>query len=236
MHKPYHTLNSTLLFRCVNAWGAGGRPAADAARAGGREDPRVPGWPLAHQARRRRLQDRPLVWRAPAAGGGREHLSRGAGSGCGKDDQLSLFYSFVSVCVCVPHLIRAACVSWRACTFLYHVETIIIHDFTQLEAFLGRWRAELAPTHSFVFTARNGAPLTMQGVHRIFTSTSYRLASPQKRYFIIPSAAFAQNVTRPGFVIKRAAVTKKAACSFNICYHRFHSTSCCLPTLNPEPL
>ena len=74
------------------------------------------------------------------------------------------------------------------------VDHIVIHDITQLEAFLGRWRAELAPTHSFVFTARNGAPLTMQGVHRIFTSTCYRLASPRTPSFIRPSAAFAKNM------------------------------------------
>ena len=96
----------------TNAWGVGCRPAADAARAGGREDPRVPGWPLAHKARRQRLQDGSLIRRAPAAGGGREHLPRGAGSGCGDgDDQKSHFCSFVSGCICLPHLIRAACVT-----------------------------------------------------------------------------------------------------------------------------
>jgi hypothetical protein len=47
----------------------------------------------------------------------------------------------------------------------------------QLEAWLGRWRAELAPTHSFVFTRANGTPLTTQSVHRLFTSTCYRLVS-----------------------------------------------------------
>ncbi|KAK9843821.1 hypothetical protein WJX81_007539 [Elliptochloris bilobata] len=44
-----------------------------------------------------------------------------------------------------------------------------------LEAFLDRWRTELKPTHAFVFTARSGAPLTAQAVHRLFVSTCYRL-------------------------------------------------------------
>ena len=45
----------------------------------------------------------------------------------------------------------------------------------QLEAFLERWRAELKPSHSFVFTMRYGAPMTAQGVHRLFVSACYRL-------------------------------------------------------------
>ena len=45
----------------------------------------------------------------------------------------------------------------------------------QLEAFLERWRAELKPSHSFVFTMRNGEPMTVQGVHRLFVSACYRL-------------------------------------------------------------
>lgn len=103
----------------TNAWGMGCRPTADAARAGGWEDPRVPGRPLAHQARRRRLQDGSLLRRAPAAGGGREHLSRGAGSGCGDgDDQKFLFFrvwlhtcaSFDPRCMCY----RASCRSFRS--------------------------------------------------------------------------------------------------------------------------
>ena len=48
----------------------------------------------------------------------------------------------------------------------------------QLEAFLERWRAELKPAHAFVFSARNGAPLTPQGVHRLFVSSCFRLVHP----------------------------------------------------------
>jgi site-specific recombinase XerC len=33
----------------------------------------------------------------------------------------------------------------------------------------------LAPRHDYLFTARNGAPLTDVGVHSLLTSTSYRL-------------------------------------------------------------
>lgn len=53
----------------------------------------------------------------------------------------------------------------------------------QLEAFLERWRAELKPSHSFVFTMRNGAPMTVQGVHRLFVSACYRLVRPCRPVF-----------------------------------------------------
>ncbi len=91
----------------------------------------------------------------------------------------------VRLCTCFGSICAAGGLPWglaggAGVHFYFRWSTLTFHNFTQLEAFLNRWRAELAPTHSFVFTARNGAPLTMQGVHRIFTSTSYRLASPRK--------------------------------------------------------
>lgn len=48
--------------------------------------------------------------------------------------------------------------------------------YPELQAFLDTWRAELNPQHSFVFSQLSGKPLTEQGVHKIFTTSSYRIA------------------------------------------------------------
>ena len=45
----------------------------------------------------------------------------------------------------------------------------------QLEAFLGHWRAHLRPAHGLVFSQLNGAPLTVQGVHKLFYSSAFRI-------------------------------------------------------------
>jgi hypothetical protein len=44
-----------------------------------------------------------------------------------------------------------------------------------MEEWIEHRRAHLAPRHDYLFTARNGAPLTDVGVHSLLTSTSYRL-------------------------------------------------------------
>lgn len=44
-----------------------------------------------------------------------------------------------------------------------------------LEEWLEVRRAHLSPTHNFLFTSKNGQPLTDVGVHGLLTSTSYRL-------------------------------------------------------------
>ena len=48
------------------------------------------------------------------------------------------------------------------------------HIYPELEAFLDEWRAELAPTHDFVFTKADGMPLTEGTVYKIFYTSSYR--------------------------------------------------------------
>ena len=45
----------------------------------------------------------------------------------------------------------------------------------QLEAFLGHWRAHLRPAHGLVFSQLNGAPLTAQGLHKLFYSSAFRI-------------------------------------------------------------
>ena len=45
----------------------------------------------------------------------------------------------------------------------------------QLEAFLGHWRAHLRPAHGLAFSQLNGAPLTAQGVHKLFYSSAFRI-------------------------------------------------------------
>ena len=111
----------------------------------------------------------------------------------------------------ILHLFELDLCSWRPARIACGAELACMHpsipgpaysiltNMTQLEAFLNRWRAELAPTHSFVFSARNGAPLTMQGVHRIFTSSCYRLARPEIPV-TRPSVASAKIVTCRGFI------------------------------------
>ena len=47
--------------------------------------------------------------------------------------------------------------------------------YSALEEWITRRRSQLRPSHNFLFTARNGNPLTDVGVHRVMTSTSYRL-------------------------------------------------------------
>ena len=44
-----------------------------------------------------------------------------------------------------------------------------------MEEWIEHRREHLAPRHDYLFTARNGAPLTDVGVHSVLTSTSYRL-------------------------------------------------------------
>ena len=44
-----------------------------------------------------------------------------------------------------------------------------------LEEWLSVRRAHLRPAHDFLFTGKNGAPLTDAGVHKLMTSTAYRL-------------------------------------------------------------
>ena len=46
----------------------------------------------------------------------------------------------------------------------------------QLEAFLGHWRAFLRPQHSLVFSQLNGAPLTAQGLGKLFYTSAHRIA------------------------------------------------------------
>lgn len=48
------------------------------------------------------------------------------------------------------------------------------HIYPELEAFLDEWRAELGPTHDFVFTKADGMPLTEGTVYKIFYTSSYR--------------------------------------------------------------
>ena len=44
-----------------------------------------------------------------------------------------------------------------------------------MEEWIRTRRAHLKPTHDFLFTSKNGGPLTDTAVHRLLTSTSYRL-------------------------------------------------------------
>ena len=44
-----------------------------------------------------------------------------------------------------------------------------------LEQWLSVRRSHLRPAHDFLFTGKNGAPLTDAGVHKLMTSTAYRL-------------------------------------------------------------
>jgi hypothetical protein len=44
-----------------------------------------------------------------------------------------------------------------------------------MEEWIRARRAHLKPTHNFLFTSKNGGPLTDNAVHRLLTSTSYRL-------------------------------------------------------------
>ena len=44
-----------------------------------------------------------------------------------------------------------------------------------LEEWLSVRRTHLRPAHDFLFTGKNGAPLTDAGVHKLMTSTAYRL-------------------------------------------------------------
>ena len=44
-----------------------------------------------------------------------------------------------------------------------------------MEEWIRTRRAHLKPTHDFLFTSKNGGPLTDNAVHRLLTSTSYRL-------------------------------------------------------------
>ena len=46
----------------------------------------------------------------------------------------------------------------------------------QLEAFLGRWRAFLQPKHALLFSQLNGAPLTVQGVYKVFQTSAFRIS------------------------------------------------------------
>jgi hypothetical protein len=46
----------------------------------------------------------------------------------------------------------------------------------QLEAFLGYWRQFLRPDHSLVFSQLNGAPLTVQGLGKIFYTSAFRIS------------------------------------------------------------
>ena len=46
----------------------------------------------------------------------------------------------------------------------------------QLEAFLGRWRAFLQPRHALLFSQLNGAPLTVQGVYKVFQTSAFRIS------------------------------------------------------------
>ena len=46
----------------------------------------------------------------------------------------------------------------------------------QLEAFLGHWRQFLQPKHSLLFSQLNGAPMTMQAVHKIFYTSAFRIS------------------------------------------------------------
>lgn len=45
----------------------------------------------------------------------------------------------------------------------------------QLEAFLGVWRAHLQPQHNLVFSQLNGAPLTVQGLGKLFYTSAHRI-------------------------------------------------------------
>eukprot|EP00884_Botryococcus_braunii_P009276 jgi/Botrbrau1/1834/Bobra.146_1s0029.2 len=49
------------------------------------------------------------------------------------------------------------------------------HLYPELEAFIHRWRAALQPKHDFLFSQRNGAPMTTQGLYKVFYTTSFRL-------------------------------------------------------------
>ncbi len=46
----------------------------------------------------------------------------------------------------------------------------------QLEAFLGHWRQFLKPQHTLMFSQLNGAPMTMQGVYKIFHTSAFRIS------------------------------------------------------------
>ena len=46
----------------------------------------------------------------------------------------------------------------------------------QLEAYLGRWRAFLQPKHALLFSQLNGAPLTVQGVYKVFQTSAFRIS------------------------------------------------------------
>ncbi|GAB4819278.1 hypothetical protein N2152v2_006324 [Parachlorella kessleri] len=49
------------------------------------------------------------------------------------------------------------------------------HIYPELEAFIAKWRAELQPHHNLLFSQKNGQPMTQQAVHKVFTTTAYRL-------------------------------------------------------------
>ncbi len=52
---------------------------------------------------------------------------------------------------------------------------ISAHIYRDLEEYLFTLRAELQPQHSFVFTQKNGKPLTAQSFHKLFTRAVWRL-------------------------------------------------------------
>ncbi|PSC71057.1 saccharopine dehydrogenase [Micractinium conductrix] len=49
------------------------------------------------------------------------------------------------------------------------------HIYPELEAWMGKWRACLEPTHNLLFTQQNGEPLTDKSLYKLFWTTSYRL-------------------------------------------------------------
>lgn len=49
------------------------------------------------------------------------------------------------------------------------------HIYPELEAFMARWRSELAPSHDFLFSQLNGEPLTDKSLYKLFWTTAYRL-------------------------------------------------------------
>lgn len=55
------------------------------------------------------------------------------------------------------------------------------HIYPELEAFMARWRSELAPGHEFLFSQLNGEPLTDKSLYKLFWTTAYRLTGKKVR-------------------------------------------------------
>lgn len=45
------------------------------------------------------------------------------------------------------------------------------HIYPELEAFLTSWRQHLNPQHGYVFSMKNGAPLTAQALYKVRSTT-----------------------------------------------------------------